>query len=88
MSNFEVVARIAGALVAGGYLLFTVILPKMKKVPPCDTCKHLKCVEGKGQNKRWGCGARHYLYAKGRDFEYCCFYESRTDNTEKEGNGN
>ena len=74
MSKLEALSKIA----ALAYLLWLYLRLRERKVPPCETCKHLdkKEVEFRGDNKPWRCEYGGY---KGTSLKYCSRYSPRDE---------
>ena len=80
MSKLEALSKIS----ALAYLLWLYLRFRERKVPPCETCKHLQCVDVIGCSKKWQCGRSGWLYSQwyDRNMEYCKHYEPRTQNND------
>lgn len=80
MSKLEAVAKIVAWLAMAGYLLWLFLRRRERKVPPCETCKHLLRVDGRGVNKRWHCGHKYTFLSKfSNDLDFCSRYSPREE---------
>lgn len=74
MSKLEALSKIA----ALAYLLWLYLRFRERKVPPCETCKHLDRKEAafRWDSKPWHC---EYGGWKGPGLEYCNRYSPRDE---------
>ena len=88
IEKFVLFSKGVALLAAAAYLLSRHLRQRKKRKPPCETCKHLQCVDVIGGNKKWQCGRNDWLYGQwhDRNLEYCSNYEPRTqDNDDGRG---
>lgn len=90
IEKFVLFSKGVALLAAAAYLLSIFFRQRKRRVPPCETCKYLRCSKAVGGTKMWQCGRQGWLFGtwNDRDMEYCSDYTPRTENNAEGGTDN